>query len=260
MRYSLLGGGKRIRPLLCIAGAESVGGRADAVLPAACALEMIHTFSLIHDDLPAIDDDNYRRGIPTAHRKYGEAMAILAGDALHTLAFAVVAAHQTADDPTRVIRVIALIADAAGTDGMVGGQVDDLYYERHAGVDADILRSIHARKTGALLNASILSGALLCGADERAERALRAYGGHVGVCFQIVDDVLDVTGDALKLGKPIGSDEKKGKATYPKLFGIDRSLRLARESSEAAVAALEALDHRAEPLRAFARFIVERDV
>lgn len=258
MRYSLLCGGKRIRPLLCMAGSEAVGGSANAVLPAACALEMIHTFSLIHDDLPAIDNDDFRRGSPTAHKKFGEAMAILAGDALHTLAFATVATHQSADNPAILVRVIALLANASGTAGMVGGQVDDIYHERRV-VDADTLRSIHARKTGALLNASILSGALLAGASDAAQTALRAYGAQVGLAFQIVDDILDITGDDATLGKPAGSDLKNDKATYPKVFGLDQSRRLARNASQAALSALAGFDERAAPLRAFARYIVERN-
>jgi len=259
MRYSLLGGSaKRIRPLLCVASAEAVGGRADAVLPTACALEMIHTFSLIHDDLPAIDDDDYRRGLPTSHKKFGEAMAILAGDALHTHAFSTIANHQAAPDAQTLVRVIGLIADASGTAGMVGGQVDDIYYERR-GVSAEILRGIHARKTGALLNASILSGALLSGATSEQQAALCAYGDHVGLAFQIIDDILDVTGDDATLGKPSGSDVKNDKATYPKVFGLDESRRLARAATDAAVSALVPFGESAAPLHAFARFIIERD-
>ena len=256
MRHSLLCGGKRIRPLLCMAGAEAVGGTPEAVLPTACALEMIHTFSLIHDDLPAIDNDDYRRGVPTSHKQFGEAMAILAGDALHTLAFDTMARSQDGD-PVTLLRVISLVASASGTMGMVGGQVDDLFYEGKA-VDGNVLLSIHSRKTGALLLASLLSGALLAGADEKEEGALRAYGEHIGLAFQIVDDILDVTSDDATLGKPAGSDLKNDKATYPKVFGIDLSQRMAREASEAAVNALHPLDARAEPLRAFARYIVER--
>lgn len=258
IRYSLIGGGKRVRPLLCIAAAEADGGTAGDVLPTACALEMIHTFSLIHDDLPAIDDDDFRRGLPTSHKRFGEAIAILAGDALHTLAFTTIATHQKAADPARVVEVIRLVAEASGTAGMVGGQVDDIYFEGKP-VDADTLRHIHARKTGALLNASILSGAVLAGASESELSALRRYGDHVGLAFQIIDDILDVTGDDDKMGKQTGSDEKKDKATYPRLFGIDGSTRLAREASDAAVAVLSAMNQRADPLRAFARYIVERE-
>lgn len=259
IRYSLFLPGKRLRPLLCLAGAEAVGGAPEQVLPTACALEMIHTFSLIHDDLPAIDNDDYRRGAITAHRKFGEAMAILAGDALHTLAFLTMARHQKACALDALVRVIALIAEASGTTGMVGGQVDDLFYEGKP-VDGPTLRRIHARKTGALLLAAILSGALLSGANATEECALGAYGEQVGLAFQIVDDILDVTGDAAKLGKSVGSDLKNDKATYPKVFGMDASRRLAREASDAAVAVLADWDARAEPLRAFARYIVEREM
>lgn len=259
MRHALFAGGKRLRPLLTIAAAEAVGGDGADVLPFATALEMIHTFSLIHDDLPAIDNDDFRRGLPTVHRKWDDATAILAGDALHTLAFSVIANHQEADDPRRVLRVLALLADAAGSSGMCGGQVDDIYYERRP-CDAETLRQIHARKTGALLNASILGGAILAGATPTQESSLSDYGQQIGLAFQIIDDVLDVTGDATKMGKQIGMDEKLDKATYPKLFGVEKSLSLAREASENAIAALSDFDLRAEPLRAFARFVVERDL
>ena len=259
MRYSLFLPGKRIRPLLCLAASEAVGGTAAHVLPTACALEMIHTFSLIHDDLPAIDDDDVRRGAPTAHKKFGEALAILAGDALHTLAFATLLRHQTASSSDIIVRVAGLIADASGTLGMVGGQVDDIAAEGRDDVDAATLRGIHARKTGALLLASILSGAYLAGATPDEERTLTGYGEQVGLAFQIVDDILDVTGDAATLGKPTGSDSKHDKATYPKVFGLDASRRLAHDAADGALAALTPLGPPAEPLRAFARFIVERN-
>ncbi len=259
IRYSLLGGGKRIRPLLCFAAAEAVGSTAEDVLPMAAALEMVHTFSLIHDDLPAIDNDDYRRGQLTSHKKFGESMAILAGDALHTLAFATIAQHQRSADPLALVRVIALLAEASGTAGMVGGQVDDIYYERRP-VTPEILRSIHERKTGALLNASLLCGAILCGATASQEEALHEYGNQVGLAFQIVDDILDVIGDDVTLGKPTGSDEKNDKATYPKLFGLEQSTRLAREAAEAAIATLADFDRKADPLRGFARYIVEREM
>lgn len=261
IRYSLLGNGKLIRPLLCVASAQAVGGRAEDVLPMACALEMVHTFSLMHDDLPALDNDDFRRGVPTSHKQFGEAMAILAGDALNTLAYATIATHQLplTSDPARVVRVIRLLADASGTLGMVGGQVDDMAYERMP-VSAEILRSIHERKTGALLNASILSGAILAGATDAQEDALRAYGNQVGLAFQIVDDILDVVGDDAKIGKPTGSDVKNDKATYPKMYGLSHSEALAREAADTAIAALSGFDDQASPLRAFARYIVERDM
>jgi geranylgeranyl diphosphate synthase type II len=220
---------------------------------------MIHTFSLIHDDLPALDNDDLRRGAPTSHKQFGEAMAILAGDALHTLAFATITKYQRADNPATVLHCVAILADAAGTAGMVGGQVDDIYYEGRQ-VTPEVLGNIHARKTGALLNASILTGALLCGAVPDQEAALRTYGDRVGLAFQIIDDILDVTGDDAKLGKPTGSDTRNDKATYPKLFGLDTSALLAREAAAGAVAALTGFGPSADPLRAFARFIVDRDV
>jgi geranylgeranyl diphosphate synthase type II len=263
MRYSLLGGSsKRIRPLLCLSGAEAVGGATESVLPMACALEMVHTFSLIHDDLPALDNDDFRRGQLTCHKKFGEAMAILAGDALHTLAFSTLATHQEARDPIALVHVIRLLADACGASGMVGGQVDDMYYEGKpvAEVTPEILRHIHARKTGALLTASLTSGAILCDATPAQVSALERYGAQVGVAFQIVDDILDVIGDEATIGKPVGSDEKNDKATYPKLFGLETSKHLACDAAESAVAALTDFDSRAEPLRAFARFIVEREM
>lgn len=260
MRYSLLGNGKRLRPLLCYAAAEAVGGDGESVLPTACAIEMIHTFSLIHDDLPALDNDDLRRGVPTSHKQFGEAMAILAGDALHTLAFSTIATYQKAREAERLVQVIRLVAEACGEAGMVGGQVDDMFYEKRPDVTPEILRHIHARKTGALLNASILSGAILCGATDSQVNALRIYGDNVGLAFQIVDDILDVIGDDAKLGKPTGSDVKNDKATYPKLFGLERSKQLALEASELALSVLASFDDRAEPLRAFARFIVERDM
>ncbi|MBC8103546.1 MAG: polyprenyl synthetase family protein [Cytophagales bacterium] len=258
MRYSLFAGGKRIRPLLCIASAEALGGTTEDVLPTACALEMVHTFSLIHDDLPAIDDDDYRRGLLTSHKKFGEAIAILAGDALHTLAFTTIAMHQQAAQPTVIIEVIRRLALASGTLGMVGGQVDDIASEGKA-ISAEVLRSIHARKTGALLNAAIETGALLANASEADLVSLQRFGEQVGLAFQIVDDILDVTSDDATLGKPTGSDEKNDKATYPKLFGLEASIGFAREASDAAIAAIRSFGPAAEPLRCFARFIVDRE-
>lgn len=257
MRYSIFAGGKRLRPLLCVAGAEAVGGSGEAVLPTASALEMIHTFSLIHDDLPALDNDDLRRGRLTLHKAYDEAMAILAGDALHTLAFATIATHQTGT-PEAVLKVIRLLADACGERGMVGGQVDDILHERQP-IGAEMLRSIHARKTGALLIASLLSGAILSGATEEQEAALIKCGEQIGIAFQIVDDVLDITSDDATLGKPTGSDLKLDKATYPKLFGLDESRRLAFVAAQDAADALTGFGASADPLRAFARFIVERN-
>ncbi len=259
MRYSLFCGGKRLRPLLVFAGAEAVGGEAAWVLPMACAVECIHTFSLIHDDLPAIDDDDLRRGSPTAHVVYGEAMAILAGDALLALAFDLAGECRLHCDAARVLDALQMVARASGTRGMVGGQVSDIESEGRDDVDEAAVASIHARKTGALLLASLLSGARLCGATPAQERALYAYGTQTGLAFQITDDILDLEGDADKLGKPLGSDLKQDKATYPKILGVDASRALARRASDAALAALHGFGPSADPLRALAHYIVERD-
>jgi geranylgeranyl diphosphate synthase type II len=242
MRYSLLAGGKRLRPLLCIAAAEAVGSDRGQVLPAACALEMIHTFSLIHDDLPAMDDDDLRRGLPTCHVKYGEALAILAGDALQALAFEIAPTHT------------ALLARACGQ--MCLGQAEDLEAEGKV-VTLEQLQRIHAHKTGAFLRASVVAGALDASVAQQA--ALAHYGEKIGMAFQIVDDILDVTGDDATLGKPAGSDLKHDKATYPKLVGLDESKRLARAAEQEALVALEVFGESAEPLREIARYIVERN-
>lgn len=242
MRYSLLAGGKRLRPLLCIAAAEAVGSNIEGVLPAACALEMIHTFSLIHDDMPAMDDDDLRRGLPTCHVKYGEALAILAGDALHALAFAVAPTHAP------------LFAQACGQ--MCQGQAEDLEAEGKS-ITLGQLQRVHAHKTGALLRASVLAGAY--GAPAHQQSSLSHYGECIGMAFQIVDDILDVTGDDATLGKPAGSDLKHDKATYPKLVGLDESKRLARAAEQEALEALEIFGQSAEPLREIARYIVERN-
>ena len=238
VRYSMLAPGKRIRPILTIASAESVGGKAKDVLPTACALECIHAFSLIHDDLPCMDDDDYRRGLLTNHKVYGEAMAMLAGDALLTLAFELIADNASLVPPERIVPVVKMVSVATGTAGMVGGQVVDIESEGKE-IEPDELQFIHAQKTGALLTASVMAGALLCGADQSQQDALRRYGKCIGLAFQIADDILDVVGDQVKLGKPIGSDEKSDKATYPKLFGLDESRRRALTEAANAVGALE---------------------
>jgi geranylgeranyl diphosphate synthase type II len=259
MRYSLFCGGKRLRPILTLAGAEAVGGDRRTALPLACAVECIHTFSLIHDDLPALDNDDLRRGSPTNHVVYGEAMAILAGDALLALAFELIVECRLFAPADRTLDALAMVARASGTRGMVGGQVSDLECEGRDDLDEPTISSIHARKTGALLMASLLSGARLCGASIPQENALRIYGEQLGLAFQITDDILDLEGDAEKLGKPIGSDLKQDKATYPKVLGLPESRRLAAQSSEDAVSALADFDERAEPLRALARSVIERD-
>ncbi len=259
MHYSLFAGGKRLRPILLLAGAEAAGGQAEDFLPAACALECIHTYSLIHDDLPAMDDDDLRRGQPTCHRAFDEATAILAGDGLLTLAFELfthpdLTSRVPAD---RVLEVIRLVARAAGIHGMVAGQMADLLAEGRE-VGPEELDFIHRHKTGALITASVVSGALLAGASQGIVQALEAYGWAIGRAFQIVDDILDIVGDERLLGKPIGSDEAKKKATYPALYGLEASREKAKELVEEALRELASLGSEAEPLRDIARYVVER--
>jgi geranylgeranyl diphosphate synthase type II len=258
MRYSVLAGGKRLRPILVIAGAEAVGGSAELVLPTAGALELIHTYSLIHDDLPAMDDDDYRRGRLTNHKVFGEAMAILAGDALLTLAFKLVAGNAAQGADARVIcDVVAEIAAAAGTGGMVGGQVVDIESEGKT-ITVEALDYIHTHKTAALIRASLRAGAMLGGAKPNALRAITDAGDRLGLAFQIVDDILDVEGSLEELGKTAGSDERKRKATYPALYGLEASRARARALIQEAKLALRPLGPRSEPIRALADFILER--
>jgi len=258
-RYTLFARGKRLRPILCIGAAEAVGGPIDAVMPAACALELIHTYSLIHDDLPAMDNDDTRRGKPTSHKIFGAAVAILAGDGLLTVAFRIIAGRTPVGvvKPETLLQVIQELALAAGWFGMVGGQVADIESEGKA-PEEKTLHFIHTRKTGALITVSLRAGALLGGADAAALDALTEYGRHVGLAFQIADDILNVEGDAKALGKGTGSDRDRGKLTYPALVGMETSKRVAAELVEKALGDLSALDERAEPLRMIARFIVER--
>lgn len=259
MRYAVFSGGKRVRPILALMACEAAGGVSERALPFACALELIHTYSLVHDDLPAMDDDDLRRGRATLHVAFDEAHAILAGDALLTEAFAIAAAGAvtTGLDPGRALAVIAAIAHAAGAAGMVGGQVADLEAE---GVHADIglVESIHRRKTAALIAAAVEAGALAGGAGDTQLRALRAYGHALGLAFQVVDDLLDATASTTVTGKREGGDAAHGKATYPAVLGIDGARGVARELLARCLAALAPLGERAEPLRALATFIVER--
>lgn len=261
MRYSLFAGGKRIRPILCLAGAEAIDSSEtirQRALPVACALECIHTYSLIHDDLPAMDNDDLRRGKPTNHVVFGEAAAILAGDGLLTFAFDLLSGHVSAPIPDGVrIRIIQTIARAAGPLGMVGGQSLDMIYEGQQ-IGYEELRRIHRSKTGALITASVLSGALVAGASRAQEDALKAYGEQIGLAFQIVDDLLDVEATTAELGKPAGSDIKSDKVTYPSLFGRETSRTMAREAVQEAISALAIFDHQADPLRSLAQFIVDR--
>lgn len=258
MRYSLFAGGKRIRPVLTLAAAEVAGGNWRDALPAACALEMIHTYSLIHDDLPAMDNDDFRRGKPTCHRVYGEAMAILAGDALLTLAFQVLAEAATGKEAQRYIQVIAEIAAAAGTAGMVGGQVMDLQAENQV-IDGTTMAKIHSLKTGALIRAAVRSGALLAGAEEDVLQVLTVYAEKFGLAFQITDDILDEVGEAAKMGKNPGSDRRKQKATYLSLYGLEVAREKAREAVEEAVAVLKPLGEKGEFLRFLACYLLERE-
>ncbi len=259
MRYSVFAGGKRLRPILVIAGAEVVGGRMDGVLPAACAFELIHTYSLIHDDLPAMDDDDYRRGRPTSHKVFGEAVAILTGDALLTLAFRLVAEtfREGRPDPAILPGVLVEISEAAGTAGMIGGQVVDIQSEGQA-VEAEVLEYIHTRKTGALIRAAVRTGALLAGAAPEPLAALTTFGERLGLAFQIVDDILDVEGSLEALGKTAGSDRRKKKATFPDLYGVPASRTRAAALIAEAKAALAPLGPPGEPLAALADYILER--
>lgn len=257
MRHSLFAGGKRVRPILFVAAAEAVAGESPRAFAPACSLELIHTYSLIHDDLPALDNDDFRRGRPTCHKVFGDAMAILAGDALLTRAFQVLAEDDSAPAERRVA-LVAELARAAGTvEGMIGGQVEDLEAEGSP-VDADRLDYIHRSKTGALLRGSVRMGAIWAGADPTTFEQLDAYGRHVGFAFQIVDDILDVTADSATLGKTAGKDVEQQKATFPALYGLEESRRKAREHYDAAVAAVAPLGERALRLRQMAERVVNR--
>lgn len=262
IRHSLFAGGKRIRPILAMAACEAAGGKDGKILPFACALEMIHTYSLIHDDLPAIDNDDYRRGKPTCHKAFGEATAILAGDALLTEAFHLMTSRPSWEglhaDGALILDVINRVAHAAGIYGMVAGQVVDIESEGKE-VDLPTLQYIHTHKTGAMILASIQMGAKLGGAHEEAYRALTGYGERVGLAFQIADDILNVEGDPRLLGKNVGGDLSKKKATYPGVLGLEESKRRAQELVSHAVDALSPLGAEADPLREIASFIVRRN-
>jgi geranylgeranyl diphosphate synthase type II len=259
MRYSVFAGGKRLRPILTLAGCAAVGGSEETTLPYACATEMIHTYSLIHDDLPAMDNDDLRRGVETNHKVFGEAMAILAGDALLTHAFYIL----TDPEPSALneesrLRIIREIAAAAGSMGMVGGQVVDILSEGEGTIDLPVLEYIHTHKTGAMIRGAVRMGAIAGGADEPELSDLTEYGEKIGLAFQVTDDILDLTGDEKHLGKTIGSDLQRKKKTYPALFGIEESEKRAGELMEGALDALSRFDHRADPLREIARYIIER--
>lgn len=260
MRYSVFAGGKRIRPILMLAACEAVGGDIERAMPAACAMEMIHTYSLIHDDLPAMDDDDFRRGNPTNHKVFGEAIAILAGDALLTLAFIAMSSSAYSDriPSATLLAVINEIGHCAGSHGMVGGQVVDMESEGKTDIDLPTVQYIHTHKTGALIKASVKSGALIGGADGKALAALTRYGEAVGLAFQIADDILDIEGTTEQIGKDAGSDEARGKATYPAVVGLADAKTRAAELVDLALESLQDFDEKAEPLREIARYIVAR--
>ncbi len=258
MRYSVFAGGKRIRPILSIAAAEAVGGNVDDAVTAGAAIECIHTYSLIHDDLPAMDDDDFRRGVPTSHKVFGEASAILAGDCLLTAAFSVLSdASRFSADGARLLGVIHEIAEASGDKGMVGGQQADLESEGKE-VDLPSLEFIHIRKTGALIVASVRAGGILGGGTEPQVKSLTDYAKHLGLAFQITDDILDVTGTRRNMGKETGKDHVRGKATYPALLGLAESKERARELVDRALSSLNDFGDRARPLQAIARLVIER--
>jgi len=258
MRYSLLAGGKRLRPILCIAACELAGADSEKAIPTAVAIEMIHTMSLIHDDLPAMDDDDLRRGRPTNHKVYGEAIAILSGDALLTRAFEMVSLRSSGIPSERLLKVIGEMSLVAGAPGLVGGQVVDLECEGKE-VDLQTLEFIHIHKTGALLKASVICGALIGGAEDKLLDALRVYAKSIGLAFQIIDDILDVTASSEVLGKTAGKDLLADKTTYPKLLGLDESRKRAKDLIEEAKGVLNPWSEKAHPLIALADYIISRD-
>jgi geranylgeranyl diphosphate synthase type II len=259
MRYSVFAGGKRLRPILLLAATEAVEGNSTAALPAACALEYIHTYSMIHDDLPAMDNDAYRRGKLTNHKVYGEAMAILAGDALLTHAFELLSSPPLVEhfSPELLVHVASRLARAAGSFGMIGGQVVDIISEGQQ-VDLAVLEYIHRHKTAALIEAAVTIGGLLGGGTLAQVQALEDYGQHVGWAFQITDDILDVEGDAALLGKEVGRDAQQKKVTYPALLGVDTSRQRARDLMQTGTRALAIFGERAERLRQIADYVVMR--
>ena len=257
MRYSLMAGGKRLRPILLMAAADAVGARGTDYLQIACGLEMIHTYSLIHDDLPAMDNDDYRRGKLTNHKIYGEGMAILAGDGLLTAAFEVML-EQPNVEPLLLLRAVTAIAHAAGPSGMVGGQALDLISEGKQ-IDAATLKMIHQGKTGALFTASLRAGAIVAGAKKDKIDCLTEFGHHFGLAFQITDDILDVTGTQELIGKPVGSDEKNQKATYVSLFGLEKAKTLANEAVKDAKDSLSGFGSEANILRELTTYLLSRN-
>lgn len=258
MRHSLLSGGKRFRPVLLLVTAEVFGANPLDIIPAACAIEFVHTYSLIHDDLPSIDDDATRRGRPTCHIVFGEDIAILAGDGLFAEAFYLLAEKQMVDNPNKIVRVIKELSDASGSRGMIGGQVLDVLSTGKK-IDTDTLEFIHTHKTGKLIRASCRIGAILAGASADELKAVSDYAEYLGLAFQITDDILDIVGETTSLGKEPGSDERKKKATFPSIFGLDRSRELAKEAVSGAKKALKSIDKNVSPLINLADFVYERN-
>lgn len=256
MKYSLFAGGKRLRPILMIKMCEMLGGDTKDVMPFACAMEMIHTYSLIHDDLPAMDNDDLRRGMPTNHIKFGEANAILAGDALLNKAFEIVSLYE-GDYPQRAIRAINMLATSSGTEGMIGGQIIDIVNEGHE-IELDLLRQLHLMKTGAIIRSACTIGALMGGGSEEEIAAADEFAINLGTAFQIRDDILDVIADEEELGKPIGSDEENNKNTYVKLLGLERSKELVEEYSAKAKAALGIFGDKADFIVRLTDYLVNR--
>ncbi len=259
MRYSIFAGGKRLRPVLCLATCELAGGTIAMAMPTACALEMIHTMSLIHDDLPAMDNDDYRRGKLTNHKVYGEAVAILAGDGLLAYAFEHIAEETQNVDPSHLMKVIARLGRAVGAAGLVGGQVVDLECEGKTDVSLETLTFIHNHKTAALLETSVVSGAILAGASDSDVQRLSRYAQNIGLAFQIVDDILDITSTQEQLGKTVGKDLRAQKATYPSIWGLDESRRQAQQLVEQAKAEMEPFGEAAQALVAIADYITARN-
>jgi geranylgeranyl diphosphate synthase type II len=259
MRHSLLAEGKRIRPVLCIAASQAVGGRTEDVLMAACALEMIHTYSLIHDDLPAMDNDDLRRGRPTCHIAFDEATAILTGDALLTLAFEVLSSIEpnSKNNALKWLRVINIIAKAAGYKGMIEGQIKDIDSEGNP-LGLEDLEQMHALKTGALIKASIITGAILGNGSFEQIEQLNIYANNIGLAFQVIDDILNVEGDPAVMGKDVGTDQARKKSTYPSILGIIKSKEFAKDLVNNALQALDYFDNKSDPLRAIAHYIIDR--
>lgn len=259
MRYSLMAQGKRIRPILCIAASQAVGGQTEDVIGVACSLEMIHTYSLIHDDLPAMDNDDLRRGKPTCHIAFDEATAILTGDALLTLAFEILSSIEPNDinDALKWLRVIKIIAIAAGYKGMIEGQIKDIISEGNP-LGLEDLEQMHTLKTGALIEASIITGAILGNGNFEQIEQLKIYAKNIGLAFQVIDDILNVEGDPVVMGKDVGTDQARKKSTYPSILGIEKSKEFAKNLVNNALQALDYFDNKSDPLRAIAHYIVDR--